>query len=97
MLHVHNPDLAKSMTRIVDAHAHHTHDVTVARRAERQLKWARRWAALRSWFGARSPDQSSWPSVGAVRPNASSAPENVIGLRTPGTPPGAICMPRATT
>ncbi len=97
MLHVHNPDLAKSMAPGVDHHAHHTHDFTVARRAERHAKWALRWAALLSWFSPQPANQSSCPSVGAVRPNASSAPENVIGLRTPGTPPGAICMPRATT
>ncbi len=91
MLHVHNPDLVRAVTRGDDPHAHHTHEVTVALRAEWRAKWVRRWRWLAVW------GQSSWPSVGAVRPSARSAPENIMGDRTPGTPPGAICIARATT
>jgi hypothetical protein len=91
MLHVQNPDLVRSRMGGHDPHAHHTHEVTVALRAERRAKWVRVWR----WFA--SLGQSSWPNVGAVRSSASSAPENDMGDRTPGTPSGAICMPRATT
>lgn len=93
MLHVQNPDLVRARMQAADPHAHHRHDLTVALRAERRMKWARVWA----WFGGKVPDQSSCPKVGAVLASASSAPENVMGDRTPGTPPGAICMERAMT
>ena len=93
MLHVQNPDLVRSRMQADDRHAHHRHDLTVALRAERRAKWARVWA----WVSSKVPDQSSCPNLGAVRSSARSAPENVIGLRTPGTPSGAICRPRAMT
>ncbi len=93
MLHMQNPDLVKALTGTADPHAHHRHDVTVALRMERQAKWSGVWA----WLCGRMPAQSSCPSVGAVLSSARSAPENVMGERTPGTPPGAICIPRATT
>ena len=91
MLHVQNPDLVRSRMQAADPHAHHRHEVMVALRAKRRAKWVRRW----HWLTALG--QSFWPKVGAVRSSASSAPENVMGERTPGTPSGAICMDRATT
>ena len=93
MLHVQNPDMVRSRMQANDPHAHHTHDLTVALRAERRAKWVSVWA----WLVGKAPVQSSCPSVGAVLSSASSAPENVMGDRTPGTPPGAICMARAIT
>ena len=91
MLHVQNPDLVRARMQAADRHGHHRHEVAVALRAERRARRVRRW----HWLAALG--QSFWPKVGAVRSSASSAPENVMGERTPGTPSGAICRARATT
>ena len=104
MLHLPNPDLMKAMGRYhpdgqaKDPHAHHAHALSGVLRIERRQAWVRRWVAVRAWIvGANVPAQSSCPSVGAGRDSARSAPEKVMGDRTPGRPSGLICIPRATT
>ena len=46
----------------------------------------------RTGLGLLLSPQSSRPSLGAGRSSARSAPEKVMGVRTPGTPSGAICI-----